>query len=303
MTVPEYLSSKGIRYWIRGKNTRKGHISIQCLFHSDRSNHLNISLGTGLFKCWVCGEKGSFSKLIKTIENCEWYEVKKIIQGIQFDDRAIDDEAPAVHPNTNLLKEFLPVLSPLHKRYLMERNFDPEFIQSKYGVMGTEVYGEWKWRLVIPVVMDKKVVSFVARDVTGKSDLRYMSCLEDKAIIKRRDLVYNLDSIQDVMVIVEGPTDVWRMGGGFVATLSTAFSPGQMVAIIKKKPKRVFVLYDPEGPAQASAVKLARNLSAVAGIPVERYEVDLGFNPDGKKKDPGDLSDDDAKNLRKEFFR
>jgi hypothetical protein len=59
------------------------------------------------------------------------------------------------------------------------------------------------------------------------------------------------------------------------------------------KLKRAFVLYDAEDKAQDMAEKLCFNLSTVVPI-VETVELESG--------DPADLSDDDAKQLRKEIF-
>lgn len=64
----------------------------------------------------------------------------------------------------------------------------------------------------------------------------------------------------DSCIVVEGVTDVWRLGPGAVATFGIKFRPAQ-VAMLARHFKTIHVLFDPEPAAQAQARKLATDIS------------------------------------------
>ena len=135
------------------------------------------------------------------------------------------------------------------------------------------------------------MVSFTTRDVTGKRYTPYIGCKEEKSVVNIKHTLYNIDSVGDTAVVVEGPTDVWNMGDGFVATFGTVYTPEQVCCLIGIK--RLFILYDGEEEAIKMAYKLAYDASTF--IPdVEVLELDEG--------DPGKLGGSDVRVLRRELF-
>lgn len=286
MTLSDALANLGFKVWTKGKNVGKGSVNIQCPFCDDRSNHLSFQLKTGYYKCWRCSSHGSLWRFLRTINaNTD------IIREIQFDELVQKEHSPPAA--IKWLKDFVPYLQTSHQQYLSKRRFDPNYLQKKYALMSSKHYGKFKFRVIIPMMVNNRVVNFTGRDVTGLSELRYMTCPEEDAIVPRNQIVYNLDSVNGSMIIVEGPTDVWRIGDGCVATLSTQFTPKQISAILQAKPSRVFVMYDAEENAQKQAMDLAFCLSPFIRH-VEVVSMDSG--------DPGDLSDEDVRYLRKELL-
>ena len=104
-------------------------------------------------------------------------------------------------------------------------------------------------------------------------------------------ILYNFDTVKDCVVIVEGVTDVWRMGDGFVCSFRKAMTPEQIQFLMKKRIKRAFVMYDADAKDQSYA--LANQLSGLIEI-VEVLELDGG--------DPADMALEDVMNLRAEVF-
>jgi DNA primase len=144
--------------------------------------------------------------------------------------------------------------------------------------------GPYKFRIIIPILQRGKLASFQGRDYTGRSDLRYKTCEKEKEVVCHKHLLYNADAIpgEDV-VVVEGVTDVWRLGPGSVATFGTGFTQEQVMILAGYR--RVFLLYDGEEAATRRADKLAHAISGL-GAEVELVTLDGG--------DPAEMSQDDA---------
>jgi len=107
-----------------------------------------------------------------------------------------------------------------------------------------------------------------------------------------KSLLYNIDNVRKSIVVVEGITDVWRIGMGSVAIMGMEFSKEQLALIAKVEVKNVFVMFDSGEVEQKKANRLAMNLSGVVDH-VEVIEL-----PEG---DPGDLSESDVNHLREEL--
>ena len=108
--------------------------------------------------------------------------------------------------------------------------------------------------------------------------------------------MYGLDEVDtDTLVVVEGITDVWRLGPGAVATFGTGYKPSQI--LMMSQFERIFLLFDSEQD-DPNAIKrseeLANTLSSI-GKEVEIIELDEG--------DPGDLKQEDADHLMKDLLR
>jgi len=121
---------------------------------------------------------------------------------------------------------------------------------------------------------------------------------KDKAIIPLENCLYNIDSIKsrDTIVIVEGVTDVWRLGSGTIGTFGTNFEFHKKFSMlldrmINQKIERIFVIFD-SGLAQKFAKKLVNDLSIFIDH-VERLELKWG--------DPADMSDKEVKQMKKDL--
>lgn len=151
--------------------------------------------------------------------------------------------------------------------------------------------GRYRYRIIIPFLFGDKVLSFTGRDVTGKQDPPYKQCPEDESVVSPKKWLYNMNSNESTVLVVEGPLDVWRVGGNTVATSGIEYTPQQVLLLTKFK--RVFILFDAEEQAQKKAKDLATEVSMLVSD-VVRLELYFG--------DPGELSKDDATHLRRHIF-
>jgi len=194
-------------------------------------------------------------------------------------------------------------LPPLHTDYLLGRGFDAEALRFEWGLRATGHLGPRKHRLIIPVsqIRGGPTVTYQARDVSGNARERYMSCPPEDEAVPLKHTLYGAPAAEgmETVVVVEGPTSVWRLGPGSVCTWGTAYTPEQ-VALLGAWPRRI-VLFDMEPEAQEAAVRLAWDCT---GLPGETRLMYLTANdlPAGGK-DPADLSDEQAAALMRELTR
>lgn len=89
-------------------------------------------------------------------------------------------------------------------RYLLQRGIDDECMEQHE--IGVSLSGEYAYRIVIPVVYEKKLVGIVGRDFTGTQDKRkYLNNIGVKAI-------YGIpEKRAQSAILVEGIFDAWRV--------------------------------------------------------------------------------------------
>jgi DNA primase len=285
----KYLQEKNIEYQTEGKNVSEGWTEVNCPFCQDLSFHLGISPDLKL-NCWICGTKGNITKYIQEIERCSYNFAQRITE--KYQDRTLKYLDKKERQSSSFVK--LPTsakpLQKIHKDYLINRNFDPDFLEKKYDLLGCSEIGDYKFRIIVPIYLENKLVTFIGRDVTNKSKLRYKNCPVEQSILPTKSVLYNLDSVNKKMVIVEGVTDVWRIGDGCVATLGTQYTKKQLSLLLGIK--QAFILFDQGAEEQAD--RLAFDLSII----VPKVEV-LSLNR--FTGDPASLSTKEVNYLRKDL--
>lgn len=288
-------------FWLSGKNVRPGQVAIRCPLCPDHSNHGSLNPETGGYQCWRCGNHSTVW-VIRRLLGISGMDAEKVWAEY---DGGISSQRGALNnrPKAQGLAIKLPgdVMAQHHRDYLTSRGFDAEYLEKKYGLLGTGPACRWegsdfRLRVIIPIYDDRGVlVNFQGRDITGRSELRYKGCPVEKAIKHHKDLVYGAHLATGRRVIaVEGVFDQWRLGDGFVATFGTSITQAQIATLANWE--EIFFLYDPEPEAQAKARGYCQALAAL-GRRVELIAADFG---DGR--DPGDLSETEAAEVRRELL-
>lgn len=201
-------------------------------------------------------------------------------------------------------------LAPQHRRYLEGRNFDPDEIARTWGVRATGPTArldgiDYSHRLFIPIEWEGREVSFQTRDFTGKSDIKYISCPNDREARHHKDLLYRHPDCfkHRVGIAVEGVFDCWRLGEIAFAVFGIKFRREQVNEIAKHF-DRVAIAFDRRAGSaawhggEAQAYRQARRLSwQLRAAGVETMVCEL---PDG---DPGSMAPDDAAHLVRDVKR
>jgi len=295
--VESYLQDRGIEFVTEGKNTSNGWVETRCVFCDDNSAHLGISPERTI-SCWRCGVKGNVIKYIHEVENCSWDKAKKIVN--EFVDETLShlqyEDQQTFHGNKLILPQGLENLNERHYEYLQSRGFDPLLIEKKYKLkaLGKSQNAEdrkFAYRIFVPILLNNRIVHFTMADYTGRRNPKYLHQEDEKAVYQMKECLYNIDTLRDIALIVEGVSDVWRMGDGAIATMGIKYTTAQINLLVRRKPKKIFIMFDAEEEAQSQANKLANSLAGFVNTEV----LELDYN------DPGSLTDSEAKHILREI--
>lgn len=271
----------------------RGWLNITCPFCGDAGQHGGFNIAGQYYHCWRCGGhsyRSVFYHLLRISakEYDEWVE--------QYSGSlTIRARLNKRMPKAQYLQLPGVPLNAMDRMYLKKnRRMDPDFLAEKYLLRSGGIAGRWKYRIIIPLIFRKKIVSWTARDTTGQQKIRYKNLSIEESVIDPKEIFYNLDNATGSRVcVVEGPFDVMRMGDGFICSFGTSVTQAQINYLVRNY-KDIFILYDPEKQAMSKAKKFAESLSLVAGVAV--WVVDSGFTTD-----PGDYTENQVQLVRKEL--
>jgi hypothetical protein len=293
----------GITFQESGPGIAKGWVGIPCPFCTGHHGfHLGYCVDPkskffGAFSCWRCGGKKA-TKVISTILSVDEREAYLIIKQYSLDGSNIAFYSPGIKkgPSSGVTICKLPPgtgsLKAIHKKYLRDRGFLPSKIAAKYSLQATGPAGGYNHRIIIPIEFESKLVSYQGRDITDRSELKYKACREEDEVRPHKHCLYGYDNVVgDSVVVVEGVTDVWRLGDGSVATFGIKYTQEQVALLLRFK--RVFILFDGEEQAQEQARLLAIALYS-EDRHVEIVELSGG--------DPGEMKQEDADGLMRELL-
>jgi len=269
-------------------------INLPCPFHGDHKKwHFYVNVTSGLYFCFRCEERGNFWKLLLRVA-AENPDLKPSDYVIGEDEPQLGAFSYAVPPRScaqtyslQFPEGYHPVWSnfPGHEvarkaalDYLNGRGLS--LVDARFFEIGFAPSGRLGRRVIVPVRSpDKRLVGWVARDITGEKPLKILSSSDKEVSVK--DYVFSLDKAKGVcaeVVVVEGVFDAMRHGAHFLALLGRVATERQVAALIAARFKKVTVFLDTDAVSQASA--LARRL--VLHVP----EVRLARLP--RSKDPGE---------------
>lgn len=287
-----------VEYWTYGKNVSRDSINVRCPYCSDTSNHLGIFINSMLFNCWKCERKGHFSRVlayltglpVSTCEDlCKQDQSKEQrsaldrIKGIV--NKIKTSEASSKHPVKEArLPEYTHLLShsydksngpmlPLLRFFLKRRHFTID--DCIYHYCSICVAGSFSHRLIIPILLDGKIVAYQGADLTGKSKLKYKNSLDEI-----NQFLYGYDDIQsnNRIILVEGVFDVWRLRDNVLATFGTHLTKEQKLLLREKKPSEIILCWD--GDAYFKSRKQVSELSAYVNAPIHCIPLPRNEDPD-----------------------
>lgn len=235
--------------------------------------------------CWKCGIH-KIGDVLKELTGEPWWKIKELL----------GDRESFFHketPKQGVLKlpEGLRPLSSIHKKYLRNRGFDPDELVKLWGLQCTCLTPQLPWRIFIPVVYRGETISWTTRSLASNG-VRYVNASSSEEKLSLKSMLYGEDYCRHALIVVEGPTDVWRIGPGAVATMGVKYTPEQVIKI-SHYPYR-FICFDNEPGAQRQARKLMWELSVFPGK-TKNLILETG-------KDAGEADIKEIKEIRKLVF-
>src|SRR5581483_4200931 len=256
MNAQELFQQLKVDYLETGHHhCRSGWIQLkECPYCKSDNYHLGFHLEGRFFSCWRCGGHQSVQTLaILGLSKQDAWDFVRESLGARID----------AQPRKGLKEPSgRQKLAAIHREYLEERGFEPEEIERHWQIEAFKHHPRLGWRIYIPVIQEGKRVSWTTRAI-GNVPQRYVSARADEEAVSIKHCVYGLDYCLHSVVVVEGPTDAWKVGPGAAALLGTAFTPAQVLKL-SRIPFRV-VCFDSSLEAQAKARDLCRQLSAFPG--------------------------------------
>lgn len=274
-------------------------VQICCPWCDDHKYHMGYALDSGAFHCFRCGTHRPVETIARLAGISVGDAIKLMVQHRTNGRHKTETRLLAQHRGHKFSGDVkLPTgVGPLgvwHKRYLRRRRFDPDWLESRWKLYGTEhLSGPWSFRIIIPVYQDGRLVTWQGRDFTDRSQIRYLSPSADECEVNIKECLYGQDLVHgESVVVVEGPTDVWRLGPGAVALFGTEWTDEQLVLLAGYQ--NIKVMFDGgEEAAQQSAQELSKALVLMG------RSVELVTLPEG---DPADLTDVEARELMWELI-
>ena len=278
----------------------KGWVNVECPFcySSTHQKHLGFNPYGDYCHCWKCGGKNirvTLSRLLSIPSNYV-DDVMRDYRGRNIQLNNLNKKSKTIHRLELPTDTFLPI----ERKYLKGRNFNPKYLHDKYKIVGGGITGKWKYRIIIPLILNGKIVSWTARSILSKERLseldipRYKNLSIEESIINPKETWYNLDNCHgDSVVILEGCVDVIRFGDNSICSLGTSVTQEQ-IRVIQSRFRKVYILFDNEKEAQEKARKLGLNLSSV-GLEVEIIDAFGDFG----KNDMAELTEKEVEKIKK----
>jgi hypothetical protein len=321
----EFFRRHRIEYATSGPSVTKNNVAIHCPFcgGADHSQHMGVSLLGKGWRCWrnPAEHKGRHPfRLVKALLGCSTTEamritgtshvpvsadllerVKQLMEGDVIESEAEALEPPVMPSTFRHLNDGLPASFP-YRTYLEARGYTDEdlpwldWLGLRYATRGA-----WKGRILFPVRVYGKLVSWTGRTIWPSEELRYRTLSVDWEKAKyggdrpaltpiNHSLLWHdslLDADADTFVAVEGPFDALRVvqvagDDGVFATCLFGSSPTDeqvnLLYDILPRFKHRYLLLD--GDMMAASLRVADQLSATGLVP--------RFLPEDLK-DPGDV--------------
>lgn len=302
------LDEINVPYWNSGKNVIPGATCIQCPCCDDHSHHGNF-LPDGGYKCWRC--KGSApANVIAMLGHLAVKDAQNLINQHISTDHSVSTVSNTVYNyaksvNVPGIKRPLPI----HVKYLKKRGLDWQELQEKFGIkftgMGQRAGNmDISFRIVIPVMNIKgKVIGWQARDVTGRSPLRYVFPKVEDCLEHYKHELYgsHIAKRSERIIVVEGIFDQWKLAlAGIPAVCTFGTSTTEEQVALMAGWKNIVIAFDGEPAAQQHADEIAIKLASL-GRNVFIADTDFGKNPDGSARDFGDLSKEEITEYAKEI--
>lgn len=250
-------------------------------FACPRCHHtkLEINPRRKLFHCFRCGYKGTLGQILKDLNIAPYQTipVDNIEKPVQIDSQPYN------------IPGFKPGAIAYYPKFFMDRGIPLDSVVGKgWGI--SDDPSLIKGRLIIPIVEDNVIVSYVARKVsahdTGPKEISGPN---------KSWFLYNLDEIKegDDVFIVEGVFDCERLrraGYKTVAVLGSNLSDIQAGKLLAKRPGVIYILFDGDQAGIAGALKAYDKFVGRGHVPLAIINM-----PEGK--DPDELSNEELTRL------
>jgi len=292
-TMKDYLESQGIA--TRRRSNQWLNICCPfCIGKSSGSADFDFRLGINeaeFYHCFRCSRTGNTQFLLQELVGLSESEYTKIFtEGQLLSEEPTDtqianifakkeieqkEEVEVILPGTPV-SHILGVFGCLDK-FIESRGFNIDM----YERAGCRYCGSGRYagRLIFPIYYKGELVSFQARDVTGKKKPKFDSL----GGVNIHSYTYCLEESSDI-IVVEGMMDAWRTGAGANALFGKEMTKKQRNILTTKLLCGTSIVFALDGDAKLKSMEYAEDM-AIFGKPCGYADLSLGQDPDSVGRD------------------
>lgn len=272
-------------------------VNVTCPLCGDRTENGGFNQEGGYYHCWRCGSH-PLDKVLPLVLGVTLSHIKDILNQYKTRNLMFNSLNEKENKVYNLDFNF-DDFTKGEREYLEKRGLDPKELYDKYGVRGGGLVGEWRYRIMIPLILNGKVVSYIGRTILSKKRAdelhipRYKNLSKENSVVNSKDVLFNIDHCRkDTIVLTEGCFDVFKLGDDFCCSLGTELTENQL-KYLSENYKKIYIMFDNEEEAQRKARKVGMKLVAMgADVEVVDCYSDFGVN------DGGELNPSQVKTIR-----
>lgn len=274
--------------------------NVDCPYCDEEKGHYNLGFNCGgnYYHCWKSVHSYPIQKVLSDVLSVPMSSIPEILDQYEGGTKIVERR----RSKAKYLELPTDTFTSVERKYLKSRNFDPKYLYKKYNIVGGGIDGPWKFRIIIPVYYQGKLMSWTGRSILSKKKLkelgipRYKNLSIEKSVKNIKELFFNIDNCKsDIVVLTEGAFDVLRFDGNAICSMGTELTEGQ-INLLANRFRKIFILFDNELPAQKKARKFGLQLSAI-GLDVEVVNAFEDFG----KNDMGECSKKEIEIIKKEL--
>lgn len=231
---------------------------------ADTRYRLSVNVVSGAAYCFNCRWKSRTTTFRKILDELGWPDA-------EVNDRC-DLGEPHPEPRSVVLPDDFTLLSEIDendpltqmaRRYILHfRRVSEAQILSKS--IGVSFDGPYRYRVIIPVVYDRDLKGFVARDITGTQFPKYLNSHGTKSMY---NLLHQAQDRKDVLHLSEGVFKALRieqaLGVKSVATLGHSITENQLDQIKRYKYRIATVWSDTDRVGILGAIGIGHRLTSL----------------------------------------
>ena len=217
MDFQKLFEDYNVKYSLK---TNKGWVNTKCIYCGGSSYKLGFNPKNDFCTCFACGYHNLNDTLCRLL-NIQKNELLSVLPKYYGRYSVVSQLNKKTVSHLQLPST---VFTFAERKYLIGRNFSPRHLKQKYKIAGGGIYGEWKYRIIIPVFFNNKLVSWTARSILDKKTLqaldipRYKNLSAEKSVIDPKKVLFNYDSCGTAAALLEGPFDVLRFGDNSICS-------------------------------------------------------------------------------------
>lgn len=248
--------------------------------------------------CYYCDESWSAVRIVMEFAGLNYFETLKLLMRnrvvsysadldkavaeVTAEEEEVIEQVYELPKAIRLPKEFIPVTaSTPAPKYMLDRGISTA--TAMMYKLGWCISGYFKGRMIMPFYVKGRLISYSARDMTGKAEKKY---LYPKGAPTGKG-IFNYDRIKeyDRIYLTEGCIDAITSGRDVGALGGKSLTMHQNLLLAEAAPSEVVFMFDGDEAGREATIKCAEK---VAG-----YTTPLCiFTPWGK--DPDQIDDIDA---------